>query len=314
MATAQDSAWEEHSAITATIKTNSAYTISSGAASATLDVRDDDFPVATAVLSVSPSTVAEREGDNPLSATVTISTARAELPHTDGGAIMVVVTPGTATSADYTAPSTADATLGFDASDFQQVSGSGSVYRASKQATVAIVDDDLLEDAETFRVSMARVSSGPSTTNSAITVGTAGTTVTISASDQLTNSTDATLRALTLSAGTLSPTFDSSDVTYTADVDYATDQITVTPTRNDGNATVEYPNTTGADTAAGHQVPLVEGPNRDRGQGDGPRRDHDPDLHGDGHAGGPIQRRHVEQPGAFQRPGAQSGDAQPHVQ
>ncbi len=258
VATAQDSAWEEHSAITATIQTNSAYTISSGAASATLDVRDDDFPEATAVLSVSPSTVGE--GDNPLSATVTITTARAELPHTDGGAIMVVVTPGTATSADYTAPSTADATLEFDASDFQQVGG--GVYRASKQATVAIVDDALREDEETFSVSMAPVSSGSSATNSEIFVSTASTTVRISASDQLTDSTDAALSELTLSAGTLNPEFDSSVETYTADVDYATDQITVTPTRNDGNATVEYPNSTGADTAAGHQVPLVEGPNR----------------------------------------------------
>jgi uncharacterized repeat protein (TIGR02543 family) len=52
-------------------------------------------------------------------------------------------------------------------------------------------------------------------------------------------STDATLSALTISSGTLSPTFVSSTVSYTASVTNATSSITVTPTRNQVNATIQ---------------------------------------------------------------------------
>jgi uncharacterized repeat protein (TIGR02543 family) len=52
-------------------------------------------------------------------------------------------------------------------------------------------------------------------------------------------STDATLSALTISSGTLSPTFVSSTDSYTASVTNATSSITVTPTRNQANATIQ---------------------------------------------------------------------------
>ena len=48
----------------------------------------------------------------------------------------------------------------------------------------------------------------------------------------------ATLSALTLSSGALQPTFSSAVTTYTAAVNFNTDQITVTPTAGTAGATI----------------------------------------------------------------------------
>ena len=52
-------------------------------------------------------------------------------------------------------------------------------------------------------------------------------------------STDATLSSMSISAGTLSPTFASGTIAYSATVPYSTSSITVTPTRNQANATIQ---------------------------------------------------------------------------
>jgi len=67
---------------------------------------------------------------------------------------------------------------------------------------------------------------GQASTTYTITVARAGTTV-------------ATLSNLTLSQGTLKPTFASSTRSYTASVDYSVSSITVTPTTSDANATIK---------------------------------------------------------------------------
>jgi hypothetical protein len=59
-------------------------------------------------------------------------------------------------------------------------------------------------------------------------------------------STDATLSGITLSAGTLSPSFASGTDTYTASVANGVDTMTVTPTTTNGNATVTVNGTTAA--------------------------------------------------------------------
>ena len=67
-------------------------------------------------------------------------------------------------------------------------------------------------------------------------------------------STDATLSALTLSSGSLSPSFASGTLAYTAAVANSTSSLLVTPTTNDANATVTvngYPATTPVPLAAG---------------------------------------------------------------
>ena len=52
-------------------------------------------------------------------------------------------------------------------------------------------------------------------------------------------STDANLSNFTLSSGTLSPSFSSGTISYTASVSSATSSVTVTPTAADGNATIQ---------------------------------------------------------------------------
>jgi hypothetical protein len=52
-------------------------------------------------------------------------------------------------------------------------------------------------------------------------------------------SSDANLSGLVLSSGTLSPTFASGTTAYTATVSNATSTITITPTRNEPNATIQ---------------------------------------------------------------------------
>ena len=84
------------------------------------------------------------------------------------------------------------------------------------------------------------------------------------------DSTDATLSALALSNGsdiTLSPLFASGTMSYTASVASGVDEITITPTVNESNATVQYQDnsdmdiTDADDAKSGHQVSLDVGPN-----------------------------------------------------
>ena len=71
IATEDDSAWEAHSDVSATITSDDAYTIESGAGAATKRVLDDEFPSAAAVLSVSPASVEE---GGTVTATLTVTT------------------------------------------------------------------------------------------------------------------------------------------------------------------------------------------------------------------------------------------------
>ena len=90
-------------------------------------------------------------------------------------------------------------------------------------------------------------------------------TVTVSRAEA---STDATLTDLVVNDGTtnltLTPTFASGMYTYTARVVNAVAEVTVTPTKSDTNATIEYLDTSDmtlddAGTDAGHQVAVAVG-------------------------------------------------------
>ena len=63
-------------------------------------------------------------------------------------------------------------------------------------------------------------------------------------------SDNADLGSLTISSGTLSPQFSSSDIAYTASVDNSVTQVTVTPTASDSSATI---------TVNGNTVPSGNG-------------------------------------------------------
>jgi hypothetical protein len=74
-------------------------------------------------------------------------------------------------------------------------------------------------------------------------------------------STDATLSALSLSSGTLLPTFTAATTSYTASVPNGVSSITITPTANATTATITVngtPVTSGNPSAS---IPLTEGPN-----------------------------------------------------
>jgi len=71
----------------------------------------------------------------------------------------------------------------------------------------------------------------------------------------------ATLSALTLSAGTLSPIFSSSTTSYTASVLSSTSSIKITPTRTQGNATITVNSTTVTSGTASGDISLSEGVN-----------------------------------------------------
>jgi uncharacterized repeat protein (TIGR02543 family) len=70
-----------------------------------------------------------------------------------------------------------------------------------------------------------------------------------------------TLSALTLSVGTLSPTFASSTTSYTASVSNATTSITVTPTRSQENTTITVNGTTVASGSPSGSISLNLGTN-----------------------------------------------------
>ena len=80
-------------------------------------------------------------------------------------------------------------------------------------------------------------------------------------------STDASLRALTLSGATVAPTFHTDSLGYTATVANSVDETTVSATTTHDSATVAYLDasdqalTDADDNAVGFQVPLAEGLN-----------------------------------------------------
>ena len=74
-------------------------------------------------------------------------------------------------------------------------------------------------------------------------------------------SADASLSALAISTGTLSPTFASGDTSYTASVGNSTSSITVTPTRNQANATITVNGTSVTSGSASSGISLSVGSN-----------------------------------------------------
>ena len=237
-----DDVWEEHSTITARLNSRAGYTVSPAMGTATVEMLDDDFPEAEATLSLSTTSASENDdqpgqnGDT-VTATVTILTARDEMPHEGGGQIQLSLgtdeDPMTldATSADYTV--TGSRTLSFPMDEFQRVDLDDTAntdwrYRLTKSIQIKIVNDMARELAERFTVTMSAVTSGSAPTDSEITLtGDLTQVITIPFSDV---SSDASLTAISLSQGTLSTPFTSGTTSYDATVEFDHEQITITPT------------------------------------------------------------------------------------
>ena len=213
---ADDSTWEAHSTVTATISSTSTYDIKSGAGSASTQVKDNDFPAATATLAVSPNPVTE---GGTATATITVTTKANQQPHGSGGTLTLSTASSTAQTNDY--GSLSRTSFPIETADFAAKSISGnSRYQTVYTATVTTRDDSNVEVGENFKVVMST-----STGSSAALTLASPTTVTVRITDN-----DASLSALDLSGITLSPAFSSSTTSYTASVEYAVSETTISAT------------------------------------------------------------------------------------
>ena len=201
------------------------------------------------MLSISPNPIGEGMGET--IGTITVTTKGDNKPH---GKITIPLTTsdGTAKSGeDYTG---IDTTLTFSESDFTQIDLDGNTrYRAIKSADISITQDSVDEDDESFNV----VVGTPSDTLVTLDSGSADTSVTITDDDD-----PPILTSLSLSAGTLTPTFSSNNFSYTVpDVGYGIHLLTITAT-SESNAEVSFldsynnPYDDLDDMADGHQVYL----------------------------------------------------------
>lgn len=241
-----DEVWEEHSTVTASIVESVTYDIASGRERALVQIEDDDFPEASAALSVSPDPVTEGET---LTALVSVTTASDRQPHGSGGALLLTLTGDTAQADDFQPPHEVEFKVA--AKDFVLVDLSGDTrYRANYTATTTITDDAEAEQAETLEVSLSKRSAERITLPAPST-----STVTISPSDL---SEDASLRSLEVSDGALSPMFASGTTSYTVQVGYGVERILITPVANDSNATITS-EMSPADNGQGYVVDLPAG-------------------------------------------------------
>ena len=247
--TTGDNTWENHSKIEVKVVAGDSYTINSASGTASIVVKDNEFVESEAVLSVSPNPIGEDMGKT--IATITVTTKGDKRPH---GKITIPLTTsdGTATSGeDYTG---LDNTLTFSESDFAQIDLDGNTrYQAFKTADISITQDRVDEDDESFYVGMGTPSDNLVTLHS----GTVNTSVEITDDDD-----PPVLTSLFLSAGTLTPIFSSSHLSYNVpDVGYRTHLITITATP-ESSAEVSFLDSSNNpyddldDMAEGHQVYL----------------------------------------------------------
>ena len=133
-----------------------------------------------------------------------------------------------------------------------QFSSSVTAYTASvdNSVTQVTVTPTASDSSAAITVNGNDVTSGTGHIVTGLTVGEPNTvTVIVTAQDSTTKtytitltraalSDNADLGSLTISSGTLSPQFSSSDITYTASVDNSVTQVTVTPTASDSSAAI----------------------------------------------------------------------------
>ena len=219
--TAGDEVWENHSKIEMTIVSDDLYIIDAENGVASTVVKDDEFLESEAVLSVSPNPIGEGIGKT--IATITVTTKGDQNPH---GKVTVPLTTsdGTATSGeDYTE---LDTTLTFAESDFAQIDLDGNTrYRAIKTADISITQDSVDEDDESFNVDMGTPS------DTLLTLDSGSSNISVAITDDDVTVTPPVLTGLIINAGTLTPMFSSSHLSYNVpDVGYGTHLITITAT------------------------------------------------------------------------------------
>ena len=226
------------------------------------DEEDQTFTVTlsgvstNAQLAADPAARGTIEDDDP-TPTVTVADAAA----TEGDKVEFVVTLSAVSGRDVDVDYATSVATGDDATsgtDFTAASGTLTIAAADNTATgtieVQTTEDDASESAETFTLTLSNPDNATLTTD---------TTATGTINNRA--STDATLSGLAVNDGssdlTLTPAFASGTTSYTASVGHAVDEVTVTPTKGDSNASIEYLDKedsalTDANTTDGFQVAL----------------------------------------------------------
>ena len=202
---ADDATWDEHSTVTVTVADNAVHHRGTPFEAET-EVKDDDFPAATAVLSFDGGQSTVDEGGRlPVWLTVTVD-APNQQPHQPQieRQLRVATEEASPLSAvegtDYTA---VDALKTIDPGEFSQESDGRWQWR--NRSYINVTDDTDTEGAETFLVKMEAVTSDIGLITYELTPpivldpSTATLTATIAASDAVTVSSDATLRGLSFS-------------------------------------------------------------------------------------------------------------------
>ncbi|GKS09301.1 hypothetical protein YDYSY3_03010 [Paenibacillus chitinolyticus] len=216
----------------------------------------------SAVASGSPSPVSLNVGANPVTIEVTAQDGTTKKTYT------VEVTRAASTNADLSGLTLSAATLN------PTFSSGTTSYTAGVANNVMSVDvtPTLADGTATVKVNGSTVTSGsPSSVPlnvgaNTITVlvtaqdGTTQKTYTISVTRAAPSSTNANLNNLTLSAGTLSPSFASGTTSYTAAVANNVTSVDVTPTLADGTATLKVNGST-VTSGGPSSVPLNVGAN-----------------------------------------------------
>jgi len=144
-----------------------------------------------------------------------------------------------------------------------------TVANTSNSITVTATEQD---PTATLTVNGVAATSGTPSAPIALTVGTNVITIVSTAQDGKTTKTYtitatkpaspiATLSALKLSSGTLTPVFATTTISYTASVTNATTSITVTPTTTDPAATAKVNGTVVTSGTASAAIPLTVGAN-----------------------------------------------------
>ncbi|WP_411345859.1 cadherin-like beta sandwich domain-containing protein [Paenibacillus sp. WLX1005] len=224
----------------ATIKVNGTTTTSGSAQAVSLSVGSNSIPVV----------VTAQDGSTTKTYTINVTRAAAS---TDATLSALTINQGTLT------PTFASGTTSYSATVDYTVT-SINVTPTANQANA------------TIKVNGTTTTSGSAQAVS-LSVGSNSIPVVVTAQDGSTTqtytitvtrasaSTNANLSNFTISAGTLTPTFDAGTTSYTASVTNATTSITVTPTTSSTNATVTVNGTTVTSGSASSSIPLASGNN-----------------------------------------------------
>ncbi len=248
---------------TLVVRDNLAYTADS-AIVRTKAIADNDFPPATASITVvSPElmdgarTVAESDT---VRYTLDILTNGDTRPNGNNSPVRVIARSGSATSGQdfaeedelYRIPQAHYERVDIDDDPDQE----DWRWRFTREYSFDITNDDVREpNDETFTLNLERVTTGTVQTAASMTLATPTSyTITISPSDLETNNN---LSALSVSAGTLSPTFNAATTSYTVSVPFGTTSTRITATRAGSHSTLQYLEGTdqlGTDNAASVNV------------------------------------------------------------